>query len=158
LKKRWTILGVVTLLALGTLAYLRAPGIPHAAWNALNDADRYELLSLNPHLSESDYYGHEILGQTLIQDAAVRERLNNALQAGVRASDGRAYACFNPRHGIRVTHAGVVTDFLICFECRQVQVWRGDQEIAHFLVSDSPQAVFDDVLKSADVPLAPKDP
>jgi hypothetical protein len=159
LKTRWTIVGAVAIVAVGTLAYLRwHGGMPRAAWNALNDADRYELLSLNPYLSKPDYYSHEILGKTVIQDAAVRERLNNALQAGVRASDGRAYACFNPRHGIRVTRAGVVTDLLICFECRQVQVWRGGQEIAYFLVSDSPQPVFNEVLKSAGVPLAPKDP
>ena len=158
MKARWTIVGVVTLLAFGTLAYLRSPGMPRAAWNALNDADRYELLSLNPYLSKPDYYSHEILGQTIIQDPSVREKLNNALQAGVRASDGKAMACFNPRHGIRVTRAGVVTDLVICFECRQVEVWRGNRKIASFLVSDSPQSVFDDALKSAGVPLAPKEP
>ena len=66
-------------------------------------------------------------------------------------------ACFNPRHGIRVTHAGVVTNFVTCFECRQVEVWRGNQKLALFLVSVSPQSVFDEVLKSAGVTLAPKE-
>ena len=158
MRARLTIVAVIAIGALSTLAYLRSPGVPRTAWNALNDADRYELLSLNPHLSKPDYYGHEILGQTLVQAPSVRERLNNTLKAGARSSDGRAYACFNPRHGIRVTHADVVTDLLICFECRQVQVWRGGQKIAYFLVSESPQPVFDEVLKSAGVPLAPKEP
>lgn len=158
MKARLTVVGVLAIVAVGALAYLRPHGVPRIAWNALNDADRYELLTLNPYLSKPDYYGHEILGQTVIHDASVREKLNNALQAGVRTSDGKAMACFNPRHGIRVTHAGVVTDLVMCFECRQVQVWRGGQEIASFLVSDSPQPVFDEVLKSAGVPLAPKEP
>jgi hypothetical protein len=157
-KARWIIVGVIALVAFGALAHLRSNGIPRAAWNALANADRFELLSLNPDLSKPDYYGHEVLGQTTITDAATRERLNEAFQSGVRANDGRMMACFNPRHGIRVTHAGVTTDFVICFECRQVQVWRGNQKIAFFLVSDSPQPVFDDVLKSAGVPLAPKEP
>jgi hypothetical protein len=158
-KARWLIVGVVVALAAGgTFAYLHSRGMPRGAWNALNDADRYELLSLNPLLSKPDYYGHEILGRTVIHDAATRERLNEAFQSGVRASDGGMMACFNPRHGIRVTHKGVSTDFVICFECRQVQVWRGGRKIAFFLVSDSPQPVFDDVLKSAGVPLAPKEP
>lgn len=53
----------------------------------LDNADRYELLSLHPWMGMP--------------------------------------APFNPRHGIRVTRAEVTTDYLICFECRQVQVWRG---------------------------------
>jgi hypothetical protein len=54
--------------------------------------------------------------------------------------------------------AGVTTDFVICFECRQVRVWRGDQKVALFLVNGSPQPVFDEVLKAVGVPLAPKPP
>jgi hypothetical protein len=157
-KTHWIIVGVMTLIAGGAFAYLRWYGMPLGAWYALNNADRYELLSLHPYLSEPEYYGHEILGQTVVADVTMRDRLNEALQAGVRGSEGRVKSCFNPRHGIRVTHDGVTTDFVICFECRQVQVWRGNQQIAFFLVSDSPQTVFDEVLKSAGVPLAPKEP
>jgi hypothetical protein len=157
-RKRWVIVGAVALVAAGMLAYMRWHGMPRVAWNALNDADQYELLSVHPYLSKPDYYNHEILGRTIITDSAVRDRLNRAFQIGVRQSDGTRMACFNPRHGIRVTHAGVTTDFVICFECRQVQVWRGNQKIAFFLVNDSPQPAFDDVLKSAGVPLAPKEP
>ena len=157
-KARWIIVGVVALVAAGAFAYLRSHGMPRAAWNALNDADQYEMLSLHPSLSKPEYHGHEILGQTIITDSATRERLNEAFQSGARANDGTMMACFNPRHGIRVTHAGVTTDFVVCFECRQVQVWRGNQKVAFFLVSDSPQPVFDNVLKSAGVPLAPREP
>jgi hypothetical protein len=157
-RSRWVIVAVVALIAAAALAYLRWHGMPRVAWKALNDADRYELLSLYPYLSKPDYYNHEILGRTVITDVAVRDRLNHTFQAGVRQSDGTIMACFYPRHGIRVTHAGVTTDFVICFECRQVQVWRGNQKIASFLVSESPQPAFDDVLKSAGVPLAPKEP
>jgi hypothetical protein len=155
-KAGWIVGGVIAFLV-AALVCVRGHATPRVAWNALNDGDQYELLSLYPYLSKPDYYGHEILGRTIISDPAARDRLNSALQAGVRQSDGRAMSCFNPRHGIRVTRAGVTTDFVICFECRQVQVWRGSQMIGFFLISDSPKTVFVEVLKSAGVPLAPKE-
>jgi hypothetical protein len=51
--------------------------------------------------------------------------------------------CFNPRHGLRIMHAGSITDFLICFECQQVQVWSGGQQISRWSTDSSPQPVFD---------------
>ena len=65
-------------------------------------------------------------------------------------------ACFSPRHGIRVTRHGRVTDVVICFECRQVRVYRDGHSVASFLTSASPQPVFDDVLRQANVPLPPE--
>jgi hypothetical protein len=152
------ILATIVFAAAGALAYLRWHGMPQAAWQALHDADQYELLSLYPYLSKPDFYGHEILGRTTITDKAIQERLNQAFQLGVRDSDGRMMACFNPRHGIRVTHGDVVTEFVICFECRQVEVWRGGKKLAFFLTSKSPQPIFDEVLQQAGLPLAPKNP
>lgn len=65
------------------------------------------------------------------------------------ACTGRA--CFNPRHGIRVSHNTKRTDFVICFECLQVKVHGEGQ--GDFLVSDFPKAIFDKVLRDAGVPL-----
>jgi hypothetical protein len=159
-KVRWAILAIAGVaLALG-LAWLRWHGMPLVAARALADADQYEVLSLQPLRSYSGqprFYGHKILGQMTVTDPATRQRLNAALQSGVRESDGRMMACFNPRHGIRLTRAGVTTDFVICFECRQIQVWRDGKVIASFLTSASPQPVFDEVLQKANVPLAPKE-
>jgi hypothetical protein len=149
--------GVVIAALAVVLAWVRWHGMPWVALRALNSAEQYELLSLQPLLSQPDFYGHEILGRVLIKDVATRKKLTSALQWGARQSDGTRMACFNPRHGIRVTRGGVVTDFVICFECRQVEVWRGGKRLASFLTSDWPQPVFDDVLKRAGVPLAPKE-
>ena len=71
---------------------------------------------------------------------------------------GRAMSCFTPRHAVRVTREGVATDFLICFECRQVVVERDGKEISDFVISPSPKAVFDDVLRKAGMPLASNEP
>lgn len=40
---------VIGLVVLSGLAWLRWHGMPGVAWKALNDADRYELLSLRPY-------------------------------------------------------------------------------------------------------------
>ena len=64
--------------------------------------------------------------------------------------------CFNPRHGIHVVRGETVHDLVICFECLQVEVFENGQPAKGFLVSDSPQSVFEDALRAANVPLAEK--
>jgi hypothetical protein len=150
----------VGFAAAAGICWLRWHGMPVSDWWALTYADQYELLSLQPtRLGPKlpDYYGTVILGRTPIPDVATRDRLNWALQSGARQSDGRSKSCFNPRHAVRVTQAGVTTEFLICFECRQFEVWRDGKEIGYFLTNSSPQAVFDDVLNKAGIPLALKE-
>jgi hypothetical protein len=129
----------------------------------LDDSDRYELFSLYPYLRESgspvgngEFHKHPILGSVLIVDPKTRIELNSALRSGIHASVGLEAACFDPRHGIRVTRGKTVTDFLICFECEQVEVWRDGTMIARMHTTGSPQPVFDRVLQSASVPLAPR--
>jgi len=146
---------VVIVGAAALMVWLRWREMPRVVSRALDQANTYELLSLNPYLSRPDYYNHAILGRVAIADRATRERLNSELAAGARLSDGRVMACFNPRHAIRVTGAdGVVTDVVICFECRQVQVRRDGKQIGWFPTDASPQAAFDEVLRRAGVRLA----
>jgi hypothetical protein len=157
-RRRRIAIGIVVAVAIAAAAHVfwRNWLSPQSrAWHTLADAEQYELVSLDPrHLG----WGSE-LGHVAIADGATRERLNRSLLEGVWASDGTMFACFEPRHGIRVTRAGVTTEFVICFcfQCRQIRVVRGDQVVACFLASPSPEPVFDEVLKAAGVPLAPKD-
>ncbi|HEX4792388.1 MAG TPA: hypothetical protein VH370_01265 [Humisphaera sp.] len=136
------------------------------AFRALSGADQYEVLSLDPYFvslsprpeSVQSFHGRAILGELKAPDNSVRQKLSEALRSGVNASDGRMKACFNPRHGIRVTHSGVVTDYVVCFECLQIEVWRNDKMVAHMLTNSSPEPLFDAILREAGVPLAPKTP
>ena len=131
--------------------------VPDPVMKSLQAADHYELLSLDPgHFSTpqpNSFHQFNVLGRTFITDPATRAKLNSALQVGAR-EPGVPARCFNPRHGIRVTHAGHTTDLVICFECRQVKVYEDDQPVPGFLVSASPQVAFDAVLKASGVPLA----
>src|SRR5262249_3205646 len=119
-----------------------------------------ELLSLSPgrpqQKPKDTFHGWELLGKTTVNDAETRTKLVAAFKKGVDENKGVVAACFNPRHGIRVTHDGRTVDFVICFECFSVQVFAGDKQTKGFLITDSPASAFDSVLKEAKVPLAPK--
>jgi hypothetical protein len=132
--------------------------MPPAAVAALEGAQTFELLSLSPeHLSEPPadaFHRWKVLGTTKVTDPAVRTRLISALKQGVAENvDGMVASCFNPRHGLRITANGQTTDFVICFECLQVEMHAGGVK-SSFLTMSSPQPEFDQVLKSAGIPLA----
>jgi hypothetical protein len=55
-----------------------------------------------------------------------------------------------------VTARGRTVDLVICFECNQVQVWQGDNLVTTFIVGGAPERVFDQALRDAGLPLAPK--
>ena len=59
-------------------------------------------------------------------------------------------ACFNPRHGIRVTRNEKEADFVICFECAQVEVF--GENYGRFLIANSAQPLFDSVLRISGIP------
>jgi hypothetical protein len=126
--------------------------IPATAATILEESDGFELLSLNPNhqqkAANGDFPGYRVLGKVVVTDTETRKRLVSAFQRGVAENQGMVAACFNPRHGIRVTRNGRRADFVICFECAQVQLY-GDVQAA-FLISSSPKALFDSVLRSAE--------
>jgi hypothetical protein len=156
---------LVTLLApLLTGASVRAEEkenkIPDELRAILEKAEQFELLSLSPDRPQEQpkvaFHGWKVLGKTTVKDAETRRKLVTAFKKGVAENNGIVAACFNPRHGIRVTADGKTVDFVICFECDQVQAFVGDKKEPGFLITDSPQAVFDGVLKEARVPLPEK--
>jgi hypothetical protein len=132
--------------------------IPEGARAALEEADQFELLSLDPNpqpeKSGDDFRGWKVLGRTPVGDSDTRKELVAALTKGAGESDGMVAGCFNPRHGIRATREGEAVDLVICFECLQVQVYAGAGRAGSFLTTRSPQPVFDRVLREAGVPLA----
>jgi hypothetical protein len=126
--------------------------IPATAAAMLEKSDSFELLSLNPDhqqkTAKRDFHGYRVLGKVVVTDTETRRGLVPAFQRGVAENQGMVAACFNPRHGIRVTRNGQRADFVICFECAQVQLY-GDVQ-PEFLISRSPKALFDSVLRSAE--------
>lgn len=143
----------------GTDANLADDSIPLDARRALEDPQRLELISLRPGHHESpppnSFRSWEKLGSVEVTDAAERKRLADALLKGADENDDEAMACCEPRNALRVTRDDRTFDFVICFECLQVLFYEGETEVGHFLVSESPQPVFDEMLRAAGIELAP---
>ena len=127
--------------------------LPAPAVAILEQADGFELLALNPSRKlkavKGTFHGYRILGTTFIKDAETRKKLVSAFEKGVAENQGVVAACFNPRHGIRATRNRKQADFVVCFECDQVQLFGETQ--GEFLISSTPRALFDSVLRSSGV-------
>jgi hypothetical protein len=131
--------------------------IPDKARAILEKAAKFELLSLDPKRPEKkaagNFHGWKVLGKTLVKKAGDRKKLVAALEKGVKDSDGTVAGCFNPRHGIRVTHQGKTAEFVICFECLSMMIYVDGKSTKGCLTTGSPQPTFDQVLRAAKVPL-----
>ena len=148
------------VLCLGCVAPPSTPinSMPKVATTALSSATSIELISLNPALNQepkNDYHGFEMLGAVDIDDIETVNLLVKTFKSGVEEHDGSVADCFNPRHGIKFTVDGQLFEFVICFECLQVK-WKIDgKDQKGFLISASPQLIFDRILTDAGVELAP---
>jgi len=135
--------------------------IPDQARAILEKATEFELLSIGhypfPENRTEDFQGWPVIGKTTIKDPNARKRLIDAMEKGVEENKGETMKCFNPRHGIRVTHDGRTAELLICFECFQVMVYVTGEKEQRVLITDSPAPVFNQMLQQAKVPLA-RDP
>lgn len=123
-------------------------------------AEKVEMLSLDPKFAKDQpkdaFHGWNAFGKTVVKDKETRKKVLEAVVKGVEDSDGTAARCFNPRHGISVTLDGKTTDFVICFECYQIYVFRDGKRDQTLLTTRSPEKVLDKALMDAGVRLAPK--
>jgi hypothetical protein len=148
----------VILAAVHCVAGDRTPS--RGAKAILDKAEQLELYSLEPDEKEAavnpdgGFHGWKILGRTTIKDAGARKQLLTAFYKGLMDSKGDIAKCFNPRHGISATAGGKSVDAVICFECLQVVYFVGNTQTKDTL-TESPQRVFDEVLKKAKVKLPP---
>jgi hypothetical protein len=159
-------LALLLLTVLGCRSNPADDKIPARARAALESGEPFELLSLDPLATMREsrskqeeaksgerFHGWKVLGRAQVRDGHARTRLLTALKQGVGENDGKSAMCFVPRHGIRVKHDGQVVDFVICFQCFQVQVFVEGAPADGFLVTGSPQRAFDQALRDAGVPL-----
>jgi hypothetical protein len=154
-------LGLPLLVAAQTWAILRwippANSIPADARRILENADSFELLSLDPEAGirgekfVQSFHERKILGSVKIDDPQVIRSLILAIDEGLEGS--RMYAaCFLPRHGIRARRSGRTAELLICFECYQLLSFVDGEKRKELSISASP-ALFNRVLTEAGVPL-----
>lgn len=128
--------------------------LPAAAVQALRAPDKVILYSLEPwdHPTAREKTLHEVkvLGQTELagetRAAAIAE-----LEKAVTGWDGMRAACFEPRHALRVIAKGHAYDFLLCYDCHGLVVYRDRKVLADIGAAGSPKEL-DALLGAAKVP------
>jgi hypothetical protein len=102
----------------------------------LGKAETMELFRLDPKLlfdgravKEDSFHGYEITFRTTVEKAEQRTQLGDPLGKALHWSRLRMGACFNPRHGLRVTQGKRTVDFVICLECWGVLVYEGKNRL-----------------------------
>jgi hypothetical protein len=162
MNRKWSTLGIITVGSvivghlLAHFLLFRSEYMPSQVEQALDEAQDYELLSLHPRLSDGEFHFHRVLGRVKIDDPAIRKQLNDALRRSFRQSEGRSGTYDKPRHGIRVSRSGEIVDLRIDFEGRDVHIYRNNEPDGSFSITDSAQAIFNDVLKKANIPIVGK--
>jgi hypothetical protein len=140
--------------------------LPMELQNFLKNAETFTLFSIEPnpdfeHKSTNTFQGHAILGRLNFQTASNRAKLIAALDDGIGEEEKSIPPgvgvplpdCFNPRHGIRATKGDETIEFLICFECAQIQVSSNKGKSWFFMTAKKPAGVFNSVLRRVHVPL-----
>jgi hypothetical protein len=102
--------------------------------------------------ADNNYRGWKVLGR-ITPGRATCNVLRSELNRAIRTFDGKRAACFIPRHAIQIIQDGTTVDFVICFECSQVEVFVGREHLKTITMTGSPR-LFDQTLRDAGVPLA----
>ena len=101
--------------------------LPDAARTALEKADQIDVLSLDPQGGETGkdaFHEYKVLNKATVKDATALKEIAAAVEKGV-ADGGPIAKCFEPRHGLHVVCKDKTYDFLICYQCSQIEVFAG---------------------------------
>ncbi|RYZ88979.1 MAG: hypothetical protein EOP04_08065 [Proteobacteria bacterium] len=130
--------------------------------HVLQKSEQLELFSVKPHPrfgeAKPGFCDHEIVGQTVITDPKSKSELLASFYDGLVPPSNKSmmFGCFQPRHGLRAKLDGKTVDILVCFRCRQFNVYENGKEVKSYqLVTDAPQPKFNEVLAAANVAISP---
>jgi hypothetical protein len=99
------------------------------------------------------FHSFPVLGKTDIASTADRRAILAAVKKGIAKSNGREYKCFWPRHGLTLVQNGRHIEFVICFECAQLDEYTDGQRV-HKPTADAASGLLNRHLEQAHVPLA----
>ena len=99
---------------------------------ALKAPNKAVLYSLEPWEEpapgESTLHGFKIIGQ-LNLDRDLEQTVVAQFKAAITTWDGTGAGCFDPRHGLTVTSGGKTYDFLLCYECGELEIFSGKRMV-----------------------------
>ena len=159
LRARLIAATVVVVVLLGRLAYQNTTtSLENPEKLILYSLDfREEYMDEGFPQTEDMFRGIPVMGKIEVKDARKRKEIIAAINAGTAESDGDMAKCFYPRHAIRATENGREVEYLICFECMQLQVYlNGFRQPAMVPTTRGPQSVVNRHLKDANVPISPE--
>lgn len=132
---------------------------PEAA-QALQHAKAVTLYSLEPtNRSEPparSLHHFAVLGKTSLSGDQAGEAIaafRAAMDAAAKRDVVMVAACFEPRHAISISAGGHRYDYLLCYACGSLEVFRDGKLISDVLATGSPERL-NDLLRAKGVPLS----
>ena len=126
------------------------------AQQALHSGKHAVLYSLEPWSDPTKkvarLHGFEILGQSKLSSTQESSAVT-AFDAAIAGFDGAIAACFDPRVAIRIQANGHTYDFLLCYSCHQLEVYRDNESLPGIGAAGSPKAL-NELLTRLHVPLS----
>lgn len=135
----------------------RPNALPTEADQALHSGGPAVIYSLEPWVAPDRkvalrLQGYEILGQSELSDAQ-RQIAVGAFDSALAEWDGAIAACFDPRHALRIRFKGHAYDFLLCYSCQQMEVFRDGERLGGAGTAGSP-TVLNELMKGLRLPLS----
>jgi hypothetical protein len=100
------------------------------------------------------FHSFRVLGKVDIASPKDRTAILAAIKEGIAKAD-KGYKCFWPRHGVKFTQAGKSVEYVICFECRQFQLYTDGVKSHQYTqaTADTAHPILDNHLAGAGIPL-----
>lgn len=133
-----------------------AKAFPDQSFQTYSNGKTLTLYSIEPFKqieNAEDFHGSAILGKTEITNRSFLDFITHAFLNDMANAFDASAACFNPRHGIRITDEKQTLDILICFECGNFVTFYGDKK-GGGEVSGTSKILLNKILKDADIKLA----
>lgn len=122
----------------------------------LHSPDKGTLYSLEPWEkaapTERTLHGFKVIGQMEL-DRRHAKAVAADFKTAIARREGPRALCFNPRHALSVTSGGATYDFLLCYECGQLEVFSGDRLIADLSALGTAKTL-NAILSANNVPLS----
>src|SRR5579859_7313463 len=99
--------------------------LPNSAAQALEKPDKAILYSLDPSVygkGEQYFHGFKVLGKMELDNKKSIE-VANIFKSAILSGQNTAATCFNPHQALQLEYNDHIYDFLICYECHQLQVF-----------------------------------